>query len=48
MTIKITDAADGDVLRAGPMAVRVLEDGTSTAHRPARRTRSPATAKKPR
>ncbi|HEX3515349.1 MAG TPA: hypothetical protein VHT26_15255 [Trebonia sp.] len=37
MTIKITDAADGDVLRAGPMAVRVLEDGTSTVHRPARR-----------
>ena len=33
MTIKITGPADGDVLRAGPMAIRVLEDGSSTGHR---------------
>ena len=33
MTIKITGPASGDVLRAGPMTIRVLEDGSSTGHR---------------
>jgi mannose-6-phosphate isomerase-like protein (cupin superfamily) len=33
MTIKITGPADGDVLRAGPITIRVLEDGSSTGHR---------------
>lgn len=33
MTIKITGPADGHVLKAGPMTIRVLEDGSSTGHR---------------
>ena len=33
MTIKITGPAGGEVLRAGPMAIGVLEDGSSTGHR---------------
>jgi mannose-6-phosphate isomerase-like protein (cupin superfamily) len=33
MTIAIVDLNDGEVLRAGPIAIRVLEDGTRTDHR---------------
>ena len=33
MTIAITGPADGEALRAGPTAIRVLEDGTNTDHR---------------
>lgn len=33
MTITVTGPADGEVLRAGPMAIRVLEDGDRTGHR---------------
>ena len=33
MTIAIIDLTDGEALRAGPMAIRVLEDGTNTDHR---------------
>jgi quercetin dioxygenase-like cupin family protein len=33
VTIKIVDLTDGDTLRAGPMTIRVLEDGSNTAHR---------------
>ena len=33
MTIAIVDLTDGEALRAGPMAIRVLEDGTNTEHR---------------
>jgi hypothetical protein len=33
MTIKIVDRTDGDTLRAGPMSIRVLEDGRDTEHR---------------
>jgi mannose-6-phosphate isomerase-like protein (cupin superfamily) len=33
MTLTITGPAGGDVLRAGPMAIRVLEDGSHTGHR---------------
>lgn len=33
MTIKVVGPADGDALRAGPMTIRVLEDGGDTGHR---------------
>jgi mannose-6-phosphate isomerase-like protein (cupin superfamily) len=33
MTLQIVDLAGGDALRAGPMALRVLEDGSHTDHR---------------
>ena len=33
MSIQVVGLADGEALRAGPMGVRVLEDGGNTAHR---------------
>lgn len=33
MTIGVTGPGDGDALRAGPMTIRVLEDGDRTGHR---------------
>jgi mannose-6-phosphate isomerase-like protein (cupin superfamily) len=33
MPIAIIDVTDGEALRAGPMAIRVLEDGSNTDHR---------------
>jgi len=33
MTIAIIDLTDGEALRIGPMALRVLEDGSNTDHR---------------
>ncbi len=33
MTITITGPAGGEALRAGPMSIRILEDGSNTGHR---------------
>lgn len=33
MTLTIVDVAGGEPLRAGPLGLRVLEDGSHTAHR---------------
>jgi len=33
MTIEVVDRSAGEVIKAGPMTLRILEDGTHTAHR---------------
>ena len=33
MTIEVVDRSAGEVIRAGPMTLRILEDGTHTDHR---------------
>ena len=33
MTIEIVDLTDGEVIRAGQLKLRILEDGTNTDHR---------------
>jgi mannose-6-phosphate isomerase-like protein (cupin superfamily) len=32
-TVKVTGPADGEAALAGPVSLRILEDGTTTAHR---------------